>query len=67
MHTVLGRIQSKFEVTVVVADPEVNACRITADFTDRSLDATLEMISEILDIHYKVNGKSVAISGKGCH
>jgi len=67
MHTVLERIQSKFEVTVVVADPEVNACRITADFTDRSLDVTLEMISEILDVHYKVNGKSVAISGKGCH
>jgi hypothetical protein len=40
-----GSCNASFDVTVVVADPELDRCRITADFTDHSLGVTLEMIS----------------------
>jgi hypothetical protein len=51
---------------VKVANPQLNKCRITADFTDQSLEKTLAMISELLDIEYTINGSTVAITGNGC-
>jgi transmembrane sensor len=67
MEQVLDRVGKKFSMTVVVENSELKKCRITADFTDRSLEVTLQMLSELLDLTYTVNGKTIIISGKGCH
>ena len=66
MENVISRIQSKFNVKVDVTDSLVTKCRITADFTDTSLRNTMNMLSELLDIEFKISGNTVRISGKGC-
>jgi len=66
MAQVMERIASKFEVTVRAENENLKRCRITADFTDRSLESTLQMLSEVLDISFNINGANVVITGAGC-
>lgn len=60
-----ARIEKKFDVEVTL-DASVKRCHVTADFTDHSLDKTLTLLAEVLDITYTVNGATVAIHGNGC-
>ncbi len=66
IKTVIARIERKFNVDVVLENPGVNRCRITADFTDHSLDSTLLMMRELLDIDYTIEKSTVTIRGNGC-
>jgi transmembrane sensor len=66
MQNVIAKIEEKFNIQVKVANAQLNKCRITADFTDQSLEKTLVMISEFLDIDYSIDGNTVAITGNGC-
>lgn len=66
MASIIQRIENKFNVSVKIADPTLANCRITADFTDQSLDRTMSMISRVLGVNYKINNKQVTISGLGC-
>ena len=66
MDQIMTRIEKKFNVTFKVANAQLKKCTITADFTDHSLESTLQIISEVLDIEYKINGSEVVITGAGC-
>lgn len=66
MKEIIRRIEGKFEVTVSLSDPRLNNCTITADFTDQSLDRTLSMISQTLDIDYEIAAGKVTLRGTGC-
>lgn len=67
MENVIARVEKKFDVAVVLVDAHVNTCRITADFTDHSLESTLKMITELLEIDYTVKRGTVTLTGKGCN
>jgi len=66
MDVVLNRIQAKFNVTTKVSDRELLTCHITADLTDHSLDKTLFMISQVLDMKYEIINETILINGRGC-
>ncbi|MEQ1588539.1 MAG: FecR family protein [Cyclobacteriaceae bacterium] len=66
MTTVLQRLEKKFNITINVADPQMKACRITADFTDQSLQNTLLLIAEILEVEFVITESTVQITGSGC-
>lgn len=66
LNEVLNRLGRKFNVRVKIEDNGTKGCRITADFTDHSLESTLVMISEITDLKYKVIEDQVIIEGGGC-
>lgn len=66
MNTILKRIENKFDVKIDVANEHLTTCRLTADFTDYSLEGTLQMLAEVLDIQYEVKPGSVRIAGSGC-
>ena len=66
MDRVIERIEKKFNVKVDVANENINRCRITSDFTDNSLESTLSMLTDLLDVTYRIDGKKVELSGKGC-
>ena len=67
MKDVITRIEKKFNVAVSMKNERLKNCMITADFTDQSLEQTLSMISQVLDLQYEVteNGQ-VVLSGGGC-
>jgi len=67
MDQIAERIGRKFNVKISIAIPRAGQCRITADFTDHSLESTLQMITEVLDVAYTRNGNAVTINGSGCN
>lgn len=66
MAEVFQRLEGKFNVTVKLSDPAIRNCRITIDLTDKSLDHSLRLVSEVLNLKYTVERKTVTISGNGC-
>jgi transmembrane sensor len=66
MDEVVNRLESKFNVSVKLSDKRIRNCKITMDFTDQSLEKSLQLISEVLDVTYSVQDKTVTLTGKGC-
>jgi len=66
MHDVIERIESKFNVSVKLSDKNIRDCQITADFTDQSLEKSLQLITEVLDVTYSIKDNTVTITGTGC-
>gem|GEM_PF-6316281 len=66
MKNVIKSIARKFDVTISVTDKNLNNCHVSADFTDSSLESTLTILTEMLDINYTIKGSHVQLSGKGC-
>ncbi|MBX2943651.1 MAG: FecR family protein [Cyclobacteriaceae bacterium] len=66
MDDVIERIESKFNVSVKLSDKNIRDCKITADFTDQSLEKSLQLITEVLDVTYSIKDNTVTITGTGC-
>lgn len=66
MDEVVNRLESKFNVSVKLSDKRIRNCKITMDFTDQSLEKSLQLISEVLDVTYSIQDKTVTLTGKGC-
>lgn len=65
VHEIAARIETKFDVDVTVTGP-VDDCLITADFTDQSLENTMDMIAEALNATYTIDENTVLLKGNGC-
>lgn len=66
MEEIIRRIEGKFDVRVLLSDERLDNCTITADFTDQSLERTLSMISQTLEIEYEISNSQVTLNGTGC-
>lgn len=66
LQDVLERMEEKFSVDITLLDSQAGRCSITADFTDHSLESSLEMITEVLDVAYAKEGNMITITGVGC-
>lgn len=66
MDDVIKRIESKFNVSVKLSDKNIRDCQITADFTDQSLEKSLQLITEVLDVTYSIKDNTITITGTGC-
>lgn len=64
MQQVLKRIEDKFEVNIQLQDAVINSNLITADFTDQSLQHTMEMISQALNLDFWIKGKTILLKQK---
>jgi ferric-dicitrate binding protein FerR (iron transport regulator) len=66
MNEILARIKKKFGVGISTSDPRLENCKITADFSDQSLEKTLSMLSQALQFEFEINENHVYLRGKGC-
>lgn len=62
---VIDRLEKKFDVTFTIPE-DLEKCHVNFDITDHSLDSSLTMISSVLNVEYKITGKSVVLTGTGC-
>ncbi|GAA5221728.1 FecR family protein [Membranihabitans marinus] len=60
------RIGQKFNIKVVLSS-NMEACMIRADFTDQSLDKTMDMVAEALNAIIHHSGEVYTINGPGCN
>jgi ferric-dicitrate binding protein FerR (iron transport regulator) len=63
----IEKLQKKFNVEITLADKKAGACKITVDLTGHSLEQSLQMITEVLDVTYRRDGEGFLISGSGCN
>ena len=66
MNEIVKRIGDKFNVKIYLPVSQAGKCRITADFTDHSLESSLQMITEVLEVEYTRKDDTIIITGKGC-
>lgn len=66
MREIIKRIESKFNVKVHTRDPKLNNCMVTGNFTDQSLEGTIDMISQALSFKYEIMDGSVLLKDAGC-
>jgi ferric-dicitrate binding protein FerR (iron transport regulator) len=66
MDDIFKKIEDKFDVKITLSNRQIGKCRITADFTDHSLENTLQMITEILDVNYNKKAGIITVSGNSC-
>lgn len=67
LSEVLERLEDKFDVAIETDNKAINACHITADFTDHSLETSLKLLTEILHVNYMHVGENkYFIKGTGC-
>jgi ferric-dicitrate binding protein FerR (iron transport regulator) len=64
MEEVIQRIEKKFEVKIRMEDTAILKNHITADMTDQSLERTMEMISQALNLDVIIKGKNVQLQPK---
>ncbi|SHM11492.1 FecR family protein [Chitinophaga sp. CF418] len=64
MNNVIQKIEKKFEVKINLEDTAIRKHLITADMTDQSLEHTMEMISQALNLDITINDKMVLIRPK---
>lgn len=66
MAEVIGRLESKFNVSIEPSDKRILSCRVTMDLTDRSLAKSLQLIADVLGVTYRTKAGTVTIDGAGC-
>ena len=62
----MERIEKKFDVIITMDKKKFAHCNLTADFTDQSLNTTLSMISDVLDIEFEMKANEIVATGPGC-
>lgn len=66
MSEILELLRIVYHKEIVVLNPEILDCRITATFNQQSLEAVLNVIKSTIEINVKPNGSGIEISGNGC-
>lgn len=62
----LTRLEVKFSKKINLVDTEMKDCHLTGDFTDKSLEVTLSVISKTLGCTYSIEHDVVNIWGGSC-
>lgn len=63
---VLETLESYFNVSIQTSDSNILSCRFRGSFKDASLTEIFEVMAFSLDLTISEQGKTFAISGKGC-
>ncbi|HEV7347818.1 FecR family protein [Telluribacter sp.] len=62
----IEQLSQRYDVRVHLVNPDMNTCRLTADFEQQPLPAILEMLCATLDATYTMSGKTIMIEGEPC-
>ena len=67
LHDIIKVLENVYHKDIIVINPEINNCHITATFEGKSLEAILLVLQSTINITAKPNGNSIELSGTGCH
>jgi len=66
LSDVIQKINETYYADIKIVNPEINSCRITTTFDNKSLDAVLNIIRETLDLKIEKQNNTIFVSGEGC-
>ena len=64
---IIDILEKVYQKDIVVLNPEILNCRITATFDGQSLEAVLLVLQTTIDFNVRPNGNTIEISGEGCN
>ncbi|MRG45465.1 DUF4974 domain-containing protein [Chitinophaga sp. SYP-B3965] len=67
MQEVIKRIENKFDIQILLKDTTINHNLITADLTDQSLENTMKMIGQALNLEVLMEGKTISLQQQTRH
>jgi len=63
---IIDVLENVYHKDIIVLNPDINNCRITATFEGQSIEAILMVLQSTIDITAKPRGNSIELSGAGC-
>ncbi len=66
LSEVLNRLETAYGIAIEVDKQALASCPLTADLTNKSLYAQLDIICAAIQGAYEVKGTTILVSGKGC-
>lgn len=66
LNKVVQKLEDVYRTRIIVNNPALNNCRITASFDQQSIQSVIKVIEETLDIEFKEGDNTYLIDGKGC-
>jgi ferric-dicitrate binding protein FerR (iron transport regulator) len=66
LKKIIEVLENVYNKEILVMNPEINNCRITATFKGQSLEAVLLVLQSTIDVIARPNGNRIEISGRGC-
>jgi ferric-dicitrate binding protein FerR (iron transport regulator) len=59
-------MEDAFDMKIKFDDKKFSACRLTAEFENKTIGYILNVISATFDINYQISGKNINVTGEGC-
>ena len=66
LYEIINVLKKVYNKNIIVLNPEINNCRITATFEGQSLEAVLLVLQSTIDITARPYGNRIELSGTGC-
>ena len=63
---VVKKLNETYHTHIVISNPEINNCTITATFNNKSIGAVLNILKATLDLDIKKQKNTIYISGNSC-
>jgi ferric-dicitrate binding protein FerR (iron transport regulator) len=63
---IIDVLEKVYHKEILVLNPEINNCRITATFEGQSLEAVLLVLQSTIDVTARTNGNRIELSGTAC-
>lgn len=67
LSTVIAELEQKFSIKIVLENPKLNDCTISAKFKDEDLSTILAVIAETLGLTIEKQEENFLIKGKACN
>lgn len=66
LNSVIQQLEQHFDTHILLVNPDMNRCKLTADFEQQSLPVILEMLCTSLEASYSMSENTILIDGKAC-
>lgn len=66
LTSVIKQLEQRFDTHILLVNPDMNRCKLTADFEQQSLPVILEMLCTSLEASYSMSENTILIDGKAC-
>jgi len=66
LHTVLTMLNDLFHVQIILENPELEKCRLNAQFNNESVEEMVEIIAATFNLKVTKTERSILLDGKSC-
>lgn len=64
---IINALNKTYSASIIIKNPKVGNCRVTATFDNQSLDAVLNVLQATVGFSVSKHGKNIELSGEGCN